>query len=521
MNTAVVTRARPLSRLAAPENATAVSLAITAGLVLVSIVLRTRALRAGFWIDEGLSVGIASHPLFSIPNLLHQDGSPPLYYMLLHVWLRLFGNGEAATHTLSVLFAVATIPVGLFGGWSLFGRRAGVITACLLALNPFITLYADETRMYALVMVLALAATVAFCHAFVLGHRRYLFAFSGLLALLCYTHAWGVFFGAGSVAAFAFCLWQSPQRRAILRDGALSFGGAALLFAPWLPLAAYQAHHNAAPWVNSPRLGAPVQIANTVFGGQRTTVAILLGAGAGFFSRARIRSRERTMVIATLVLVLGTLAVAWTYSQLSPAWTTRYLAAVVGPIMLLIGVGLARARWLGLAALAIIAVLWFEPLTGALEHKSNVRDLAAQANPSLTAGDLVVSTHPEEVPVLYYYLRPGLSFASTLGPTADPRVMDWRDAVSRLQTSTPASELEPLLATLPPGHRVLLVRPMTTTNQEWNAPWTELVRRRSAEWGQALASDPRFTASSTYPTFFSDVSPSNGVRAVLYTKVGR
>src|SRR5205814_1288112 len=59
--------------------------ALLAALTAVSLFLRTRILNAGFWIDEGLSVGIAHHHLWSIPHLLRQDGSPPLYYMLLHV----------------------------------------------------------------------------------------------------------------------------------------------------------------------------------------------------------------------------------------------------------------------------------------------------------------------------------------------------------------------------------------------------------------------------------------------------
>ena len=48
------------------------------GLVLLSIVLRTRDFGVGFWIDEGLSVGIADRPLSEIPAALRLDGSPPL-----------------------------------------------------------------------------------------------------------------------------------------------------------------------------------------------------------------------------------------------------------------------------------------------------------------------------------------------------------------------------------------------------------------------------------------------------------
>jgi uncharacterized membrane protein len=64
------------------------------GLVVVSLLLRITALHAAFWIDEGLSVGIASHGFLDIPGVLRLDGSPPLYYLVLHVWMSVFGDGQ-------------------------------------------------------------------------------------------------------------------------------------------------------------------------------------------------------------------------------------------------------------------------------------------------------------------------------------------------------------------------------------------------------------------------------------------
>ena len=61
-----------------------------------SLLLRTTELGIGFWIDEGLSVGIADRPLGDIPLALREDGSPPLYYMLLHFWLDVAGPARRA-----------------------------------------------------------------------------------------------------------------------------------------------------------------------------------------------------------------------------------------------------------------------------------------------------------------------------------------------------------------------------------------------------------------------------------------
>ena len=123
----------------------------------LSVWLRTHAITAKFWIDEGLSVGIAHHPLFDIPGVLRKDGSPPLYYMLLHVWMSVVGgDGESRMHAFSVLCATLTIPAGWLAARRLFGERAAWATAALCATLPFLTYYAQETRMYALVAFLGL-----------------------------------------------------------------------------------------------------------------------------------------------------------------------------------------------------------------------------------------------------------------------------------------------------------------------------------------------------------------------------
>src|SRR5215210_3760214 len=118
-----------------------------------SVVLRIRDIDAGFWIDEGLSVGIADRPLADIPGVLRLDGSPPLYYMLLNVWMELFGRSESATHALALVCAVLAVPAAWWAARA-FGTTAAWVAALLMATNPFVTQYAQETRMYALVVLL-------------------------------------------------------------------------------------------------------------------------------------------------------------------------------------------------------------------------------------------------------------------------------------------------------------------------------------------------------------------------------
>ena len=94
---------------------------------------------------------------------------------------------------------------------------------------------------------------------------------------------------------------------------------------------------------------------------------------------------------------------------------------------------------------------------------------------------------------------------------------DWRDGVERLEATTPEKDLAPLIDSLEPGTRVVLVEPITWTLNRWRAPWTELVRIRSKEWSQALSNDPRLQITSIQPINFTPPRP-NPVQATVMVK---
>jgi hypothetical protein len=103
--------------------------------------------------------------------VLKQDGSPPLYYMLLGLWIRAFGDGERATHLLSVIFALACIPLVYFAGRSVFNRTTGIVAAILVALDPFLTYYAQETPMYTIEAFLSIIVARAHVQGILRGSR--------------------------------------------------------------------------------------------------------------------------------------------------------------------------------------------------------------------------------------------------------------------------------------------------------------------------------------------------------------
>ena len=488
-------------------------------LLALSVLLRDTAIHARYWIDEGISVGIAHHRLTSIPGLLHQDGSPPLYYLLLGVWIRIFGDGEARTHALSLGLALLTVPVGFAAARALFSERAAWIVGVIAALNPFLNYYAQETRMYSLVVLLSMAFVATFALVFIHRRRGWLIGFAASGAALVYAHNWGLFLVAGTAIALVPLL----RARAVeWRDAAIGYGAIAVLYAPWIPTLISQARHTGAPWSNSPSIGDLPGTLASLAGGPGPAVALLLVGGSGIVAYLQRRPDPRTdpeaaVARALAIALLSALVLAFISSQISPAWTVRYFAAFVGPAILLAGAMLARAGTIGLVTAALLAGLWLHPPTKAVNNKSDVHHISVLVRDHVKPGDLVVSTHPEQVPVLHFYFPPGLRWASGMGWVSDPRVMDWRDALDRYRTSWPRPTATRFIATLRPGQQLVLVVPIVRTAR-WGAPWTKLVKSRSKRWEYVLDHAPRLRREIVIP-HFGKRHPSKGVRVILYRRV--
>ena len=473
--------------------------------------------------------------------MLRQDGSPPLYYMLLHFWVNIFGTGEHATHALSLVFSTLTIPVGLWGGWKLFGRWAGIVTGVLCAANPYLTTYAQETRQYSLVVLLSLLATVFFMFAFVQRERRYLPFFAVSLAALLYTHIWSAFFVMATVVVALFLI---RKNRELVRDALLGFGGAFLLYLPFLPTALYQVKHTAAPWANGPTWRAAQQIPQSLAGGKFewpiTTIVILSGlviawrfrkrgdraaesvAGTGFM---RVRNdRAGWIVFALLAVMVG---LAWTISQASGVWVPRYFAIFVGPFLIWAGWAFARAGVIGLAGLLILGIgFQFYPHTPEkLFLKSNVKYVAADGAERMHRGDIVLSTHPEQIPVIYHYMNQdgahGMQYFTELGRFPDPQVMDWRDVTAKLRKTRARYDLTPILDQMHVGQQLYLIRPITSRANDWRAPWTELVKRRTRQWIHAIDRDHRFKLEKISNNFLQVGHRNGAVQGRLYVKTRR
>ncbi len=466
-------------------------------LTALTVVFRLEGRGMSLWLDEGLSVGIASHPLSEIPGLLRLDGSPPLYYLVLHLWMLVMGTSEEAVRGLSLVIALVTMPVAFWTADSLFKRRAAWGAAVLTATSSYLVYYSREGRMYTLLVLTTLVCVTAFAHVFVYGRRRWLPLFVIGLTATLYTHNWGLYLAVGLAAGAGVCLVATDDRRRLLSHGVLAAGAVAVLYAPWVPTLAYQAVHTGAPWSDMPNPGDLFGVLGSIFGYDGILIALaLVGLPALVAIGRRWRAQGEGLAVVALGVALGvSMLVAWLASLLNPAWAGRYFGIFLPLAFLLAALGLAREGRRGVLALVVIAVLAVEPFTkfpgvgSGPAQKSNMRRAVVYVDQLASAGDLVASTQIEAVPLLHYYLGPTLRYADPTGLVEDPTVVDWRDATDRLRAASPALGLVPLVDDLDVGSHVFLVCPRTD-NDEDTLDWFVLMERHCRSWRSTLEDNP-------------------------------
>ena len=228
-------------------------------------------------------------------------------------------------------------------------------------------------------------------------------------------------------------------------------------------------------------------------GGERVDATLLIGVVVGLVPLLLSRSRRHSPIAVTLVALLAAAISALVLSKLSQivttGWTYRYFAPMVAALLLASAIGAARARIVGLVVIVLIIAFNFDPGSFAPGHMSNMQDVSGELAPMLHTGDVVAMSQPEQTPLADYYLPAGLKYTTTMGTPADVQTMDWRNALSKLQHTQPASTVNALVASLKTGQQLLFIRPLTEGTQNWDAPWSQLVRRRSAQWGAILQQD--------------------------------
>lgn len=127
-------------------------------ILLVALFLRLVNLNQSFWLDEAISALIAQKPFPFQWSGISGDFQPPLYYLLLHFFMKLGSSTEWVLRIPSVIFGVLTIAILYKITAELFNRKIALTSSLILATSQFHIYYSQELRMYSL---LGLITTLA------------------------------------------------------------------------------------------------------------------------------------------------------------------------------------------------------------------------------------------------------------------------------------------------------------------------------------------------------------------------
>ena len=442
---------------------------VVGAVVAAGIVLRF-VQRSPLWLDEALSVNIASLPVDDLLEALRHDGHPPLYYLILHYWMEVVGDGDTAVRALSGIFAVAALPLVWIAGRRLAGRAGGRWALVVVALSPYCVRYATETRMYSLVMLLVLAGYLLLVH--VLDEPTWprlggLALVSGLLLL---THYWAFYLLAAVGLVLVLRAWRQPGVRPATVRALLAVAAGGVLFLPWLGGFLYQTANTGTPWGAPFRPTAIVQTVLMDMGGGNVmeaflygTVVVVLVLVALFAARAS--GHEITLDLRTLPVVRNEmLVVAVTLGigalvglATSATFQSRYAAVVVPLVLLAVAVGLVRlprvaalvmaAVYLGLALFGLSWVNYYQ--------RTQSAEVAAAVAERAQPGDVVVYCPDQLGPAYSREMPDGLDEISYPRLAAPERV-DWVDYAATNEAADPAALAADIRARAD-GHAIFVV----------------------------------------------------------------
>jgi mannosyltransferase len=332
--------------------------------------------------SEAYSAWAASKPnigaIISIP-VLYDPGKQILYYIVLHYFVGIFGDGENALRSLSLAFALGDLVLIYALGRQLFDEDTGVAALAIWVFNPLAMIFAYRARGYSMLVFVGLAQMMALwrLRATPSAGRT---ALCGVLgAALLYTHMSGLLI----LGAEGAMMVRDLVRRRSNAQVWIAMGLTALLFAPYLPIAMTQSRQLVSghwlDWIGTPHYSLSYKIAA---GSLAAAIGILM-----MFAPALESRRDEPLRWLTAWSLLPILALVAGSIVMRPMFNPRYVAPSFATLAILIAGGLglwsAKIRNLTAAACVVAFVMMFPYVhPGAEPWPQLVRMIEAEHSPA-------------------------------------------------------------------------------------------------------------------------------------------
>ena len=407
-----------------------------AGLLAILGGFALRLYRLGvqsLWYDETVSLLLAHKSIPALTAHTARDIHPPLYYYLLHFWIRAAGDSEFSAAFFSLWFGVLLLALIYRLSHRLFGEKVAFAACLLAAFSPYNLWYSQEVRMYTLGACLGLLVAEFLLRSLAEPARfKPWLAYALVAAAGLYTLYYLAFL---FVTLALFSLWAGSRRwgkRYILPW----FGAQALalaLYSPWLGIAFRQATDPPVPpWRTFTPLAQVLTVSwsalsfghsvepDKVWPLLALTLALYI-IGASLRNQGNsygLSAGERSGFL--VLYTFGPLAIIQGLSYLTPLYHPRYLFPYSPPFYIALAHGLAKLRSKKALALSLLLIglasgwsiyrFHFDPKFASDDHRGAVKFLEDR----LREGDAVLINAGYVYSALSYYYKGPLGWMGRL-----------------------------------------------------------------------------------------------------------
>jgi hypothetical protein len=319
-----------------------------------------------------------------------------------------------ALRSVAARAGVAIVPIAYLSARELLSRRAGLLAAAFVVVNPFMIWYSQEARSYMLLAALSGASFLCFIRARRDPSRRWLAWWAGTSALALMTH----FFAGFLVAPEAvWLLWVARTRATVLAVGAVAAVQAAML-----PFAIVDASPSrGAGWIAAiPRVNRVAQTvtewgASNLYRRVTTPPGLIGGAALCVIVVALVvgggdrRARAAAVVGATIAAFVFLTPLALSFLGQDYFLSRNEIPAFVPVVTALAAACVAPRARLGGAALAVALLAFFcfgavDVQTHPYLQRPNWRDVASSLGPAIAPRAILAADGATADP-LKIYLR--------------------------------------------------------------------------------------------------------------------
>jgi len=288
------------------------------------------------WTDELYSLSLINKSLSSIIRVcLNSDPNPPLYYLFLWMWTKVFGGGAYASRALSALFGVLGVISIYVLGKRLFSKAAGFIALAILSVNIYHIYYSQEARSYAMAFLLSILSFLFFIRLHQDPDLKSCLLYIFFTALLIYTHYFGLFI---LISQFCFVLFTLSREKKILlfiKYYGLSGIFLFVLYIPWIP-AVLRLNKLQTFWTTKPKADFFIQYFKEYLGSEPFLIVLF----SALFIIYLISDSSKNPFIQDKILLMSwlliTLFLPYLLSFDHPAPLVQRYAIVILPAIILI-----------------------------------------------------------------------------------------------------------------------------------------------------------------------------------------